>query len=197
MNADLVQTLKLGLTPWLYRGLGASVRLNRIGAVPDGPCIFACLHRDMIPALLAVEPYRPALLVSRSLDGEVLIRTLEERGFSFIRGSTGKDGGSAFRALLHRLRDGGSVGIAVDGPRGPYGKIHEGVLRLALRTGAPIVPVVAVPGRHLALKTWDRTVVPAPWSTLDVHFGPSVTVVAGGERDAAGAVSDHLLDGAA
>lgn len=193
---DLVQRLKFQLTPWIFRGLTASVRVERRQAPQPGPAtIFASLHRDMIPAIIGVAPYRPVLLVSRSDDGEILIRTLASRGYGFVRGSTGKEGGAAFRSLLSQLAAGRSIGIAVDGPRGPFGTIHDGVLRLARLSGATIVPVVATPGVHLSLKTWDRTIVPAPGSRLAITFGERITVGEGeaGRHGAELAVRRALL----
>jgi len=198
--SDLVKKFKRSVTPWVYRGLAASVRVDLSGAPdPGSGMIFAGLHRDMIPAVFGLTTYRPALLVSRSDDGEILIRTLAPYGFGFVRGSTGKEGGAAFRGLLGQLAAGRSVGIAVDGPRGPYGKIHDGALRLARRSGAPIVPMIATPGAHLTLKTWDRTVIPAPGSRLSLSFGSPISVSdePGGLVAAAAAVRAALLGGAA
>ena len=114
-----------------------------------------------------------------------------------MRGSTGKEGGAAFRSLLTQLRSGRSVGIAVDGPRGPFGKVHAGGLRLAQLSGLPVVPLHVEPGRHLALKTWDRTVVPAPGSRLRIRYGEPLYVDEGDEGVAAAAAElrERLLTG--
>jgi hypothetical protein len=186
----LSQRLKLLLTPPAWRLLAATVRRTpRAGTARDGAVIFACLHRDMIPAILHTRPARPALLVSRSSDGEILRRTLSREGFSFVRGSTGKEGSAAFLGLLAVLQAGGSVGLAVDGPRGPFGVVHDGVIRLARLAGVPIVPLRCRPGAHVALKTWDRTVVPAPLGRLVVTEAPDLSVdrEAGAEDCAAAA----------
>lgn len=187
MPDGLLQRLKLTATPWVYRGLTGSLRFRPphvLEASPPLPAIFACLHRDMLLAIPFVAPARPALLVSRSDDGEILLRTLARDGFAFVRGSTGKEGGPAFRGLLDALAAGTSVGIAVDGPRGPFGRVHEGVVRLAVRSGAPIVPLTARPGRHLRLKTWDRTVVPLPFSSVAMEVGRPLRVDPDGEGPA-------------
>jgi len=163
--------LKLRLAPPLYRMLSGSVRLAGHGTArrPGGrPVIFACLHRDMIPAIFHVRGAHPTLLVSRSPDGDILIRTLERDGYGFVRGSTGKQGGRAFRDLLLALEGGASLGLAVDGPRGPFGVVRDGVLQLSRRTGTPIVPLAVRCGRHLSLRNWDRTVLPLPFTCLDV-----------------------------
>lgn len=175
----MLARLKLWTTPWLYRGLSASVRLAGGGTPrrPDSvPVIFACLHRDMIPAILHVAPARPVLLVSRSPDGDLLIRSLSHHGFGFVRGSTGKQGREAFRGLLAALQAGRCVGLAVDGPRGPFGTVHDGVIQLSRRSGAPIVPLHIRVDRALTLGTWDRTVLPLPFARIDVLEGSEQVV---------------------
>ncbi len=171
--------LKLSLTPFLYRLLARSVRLSGGGTSyrPDTrPVIFACLHRDMIPAIIHVQLARPTLLVSRSPDGDILIQSLTQFGFSFVRGSTGKKGRSAFRGLLSALQSGASIGIAVDGPRGPFGVVHDGVIQLSRLTGVPIVPLSIRVKRKLTLNTWDRTVLPLPFARISVRERPEIVI---------------------
>jgi lysophospholipid acyltransferase (LPLAT)-like uncharacterized protein len=179
----LVQRLKLVLAPPLWRLLSRTVQIHAHGSPHDpqqAPAIYACLHRDMIPAILYVQPARPVLLVSRSRDGDILCRTLGSTGFSFVRGSTGSQGGRAFVQLLAALRAGRSVGVAVDGPRGPFGMVQEGAIQLSRHAGCPIVPLALRPRSCWRLPNWDRTVVPRPWSRVDVWEQEPMTVVAGG-----------------
>jgi lysophospholipid acyltransferase (LPLAT)-like uncharacterized protein len=158
-----------------WRLLTASVRCEPTALPPrpeSGPVIFACLHRDILPAIMYVRPARPYLLVSWSPDGELLVRALAPEGFRFVRGATGEDGGSkAFRQLLRVLAGGENVGVAFDGPRGPFGSVRPGVLQLARLSGAPILPLAAYAPRAWVLHTWDRTVVPRPGSRIWVRTG--------------------------
>ncbi len=167
-----VQAAKLTLAGGTWRCLNATTRVVDAAdrRAESGPArIFACLHRDILPALMYVAPVRPVLLVSHSGDGDILRRALGPRGFRFVRGSTGKEGGRAFRDLLRTLRDGHSVGLAVDGPRGPFGHIRSGVVQLARLSGRPIVPLTFEAPRALQLRTWDRTLVPLPFSRVLVR----------------------------
>ncbi len=141
-----------------------------------GPVIYACLHRDLIPAILYVRPVRPVLLVSQSADGEVLIRALGRHGFGFARGSTGRGGGPAFMRLLAALRAGRSVGVAVDGPRGPFGAVGEGVVQLSRLSGRPVVPLRARARHCWRLRTWDGTLVPWPGAATRVDEGAPLQV---------------------
>lgn len=175
------QALKLRAAPWLWRLLRRTVRLappDVLAAGAGGPVIYACLHRDILPCLLFVEPAAPHLLVSGSDDGAILVRALAGTRFRFVRGATGERGGRALVELRRALEGGGCVGIAVDGPKGPYGEIRDGVAHLSRLTGRPVVPLAAVPRRAWRLRTWDRTVVPLPWSRVGMRVG---TPLAAGE----------------
>jgi lysophospholipid acyltransferase (LPLAT)-like uncharacterized protein len=171
----VLQGLKLLLAPVAWGFLRASWHMplltDRLPAA-DEPLILCCLHRDILPVIMHVRPVRPVLLVSNSPDGDILIRTLGRRNYSFVRGATGEGGVRAFQDLVRQVESGRSVGLAVDGPKGPYGQVHDGVLQLARLTGRPILPIVARPGRHRVLGTWDRTVVPWPFSGIDFAYGP-------------------------
>jgi lysophospholipid acyltransferase (LPLAT)-like uncharacterized protein len=167
----VVQRLKLALGPAGWRLLAATCRHQTTPLAPGpavAPVIFACLHRDILPAMLYCRTARPFLLISKSPDGEILVRTLSRCGFGFVRGSTGHAGHEGFVGLLRELRAGNHVGVAVDGPRGPRGMVHDGVLQLAKRAQVPILPLVARCRRPLVLSTWDRTVVPLPFTAFAI-----------------------------
>jgi lysophospholipid acyltransferase (LPLAT)-like uncharacterized protein len=180
--------LRLAAPAWRLFVLSVPVRPKpAVRPAHPGPVIYACLHRDLIPAILYVRPTRPVLLVSQSADGEVLISALRPHGFGFARGSTGRGGGSAFVRLLTALREGRSVGVAVDGPRGPFGAVGEGVVQLSRLSGRPVVPLRARPRHCWRLRTWDGTIVPWPAAVAQVDEGPPLQVPA--EADPAEAQS--------
>ncbi len=169
----MVQGLKMTLAPWAWRLLAGSLKLEPLSPsfLSGGPYIFSCLHRDILPTIMHVKSARPVLLVSHSGDGDILVHTLGTRHYGYVRGATGEDGGRAFMGLIRHLEAGRNVGIAVDGPKGPFGRIHDGVLQLARLSGAAIVPLVARPSRARNLNSWDRTLVPYPWSRVTFEQG--------------------------
>ncbi len=172
----VLQAVKLALAPLVWRAVSRSWRVVPLltEEAANSPVIFACLHRDILPAICFVAPVRPCLLVSNSPDGEILIRTLRHGNFVFARGSTGSGGGRALVLLRRELEAGVSVGLAVDGPKGPFGKVQEGILHLARLTGAPIIPLRAVAHGAWTLRTWDRTLVPMPFARIDIETAPGI-----------------------
>jgi lysophospholipid acyltransferase (LPLAT)-like uncharacterized protein len=140
---------------------------------------YAFLHAHQIASVVAAER-GTAALVSRSRDGALLIPALRVRGVLVVRGSTrrgehDKGGREALGELCAHVRAGGPAYFAVDGPRGPRGHVHRGVVELAQQTGAHILPAVAVSSRALRLSTWDGLEIPWPWSQITVVFAPPIT----------------------
>ena len=90
------QGLKMAAAPLGWKVLRNTVSLHPRGVPQEAePAIYACLHRDILPAILFVRPVRPVLVVSHSPDGEIRVRALGERDYGFVRGATGEGGGLA------------------------------------------------------------------------------------------------------
>jgi lysophospholipid acyltransferase (LPLAT)-like uncharacterized protein len=115
--------------------------------------------------------------VSASGDGDWLVPLCRARRIVPVRGSTGKRGDDkGGRTALAKMADGVRSGVpallAVDGPRGPRSGVHWGVVDLARETDACIVVAgVFLPAKRFTLeRTWDRTQLPRPFSTLTGRF---------------------------
>jgi len=115
-------------------------------------------------------------LVSPSSDGEIIASLLRLFGLNVIRGSSFKGGTRAFRGLIRTVKGGNSAAIIADGSRGPALKVQEGVIHLAMLTGAPILPVTYGAERAVFLKSWDRFMIPWPFSRVAVIYGDPVYV---------------------
>lgn len=187
--------LKLALAPVGWRLLSGTWRCPSTEVTPNDPggaVIFACLHRDILVAIRFCRSARPSLLVSKSTDGQILIRTLQRDGFGFVRGSTGHDGREGFVGLMRELRAGRHVGLAVDGPRGPFGRVHPGALQLARRAAVPIVPLRVAGSGCIQLNTWDRTRVPLPGARLEVTVMPRLLVDPDADAEEMGRIAGEL-----
>lgn len=144
------------------------------------PYIYAVLHAHQIPAIVDGERGTGAM-VSRSLDGELIVPTLKLCGIVPFRGSggrgqrRGRGGLVALEALVEHVRSGHPAYLAVDGPRGPRGRVQRGIATLARRTNAVIICLVPVPSRRWILhKAWDRMQIPKPFARIDGYFAPPI-----------------------
>ena len=150
---------------WLMRAILQPVahlywRLSRIGRehVPaEGPVIFASNHRSFLdPFILGLIARRPIYYVAKEelFRHRLLGWVLNALGAFPVRRGTGDE--EMVRTAKAILARGDAVLIFPEGTRvrpGPLGRPKRGVGRLALETGAPVVPV-AIIGTEAVRNGW-------------------------------------------
>jgi len=139
--------------------------------------IFAFFHGDLLALLYAHREAGVLILASESRDGEIMSRLLGHLGFEAVRGSSKRNGHKALLSLIRGMRRGKTVAIAVDGPRGPLHEVKTGALFLAGISKAPIIPVAAAAKKYTVVeRSWDKLVIPAPFTECLVQFGDPIYV---------------------
>jgi len=185
----LSQRIVLALVPpvaaLLIRALYATLRMEAVsepGAIipfdNTKPCIYAFWHRSLLIATPHFSPVTPVIIVSRSFDGELIVRTTNRFGYSSMRGSSSRNGADALIGLLRALKDGQLASITVDGPRGPAYVAKPGIVTLAQKSGLPISFFYIQPQRAWLLRSWDRFIIPKPFSRCVVTYAAPVPVTA-------------------
>jgi hypothetical protein len=166
------------LGPWTYRLLCSTYRVRIEGKrwhewVCRTGCVVGVLwHQRLFSAPFFLRRIPDlALLVSRSKDGEMIRYILESLGYRAVQGSSTRRGGEAYREMKAHLARGGRVGITPDGPRGPARRVQPGAPRLALESGAWILPVTISARPGWFLPSWDRFLFPRPFARVVVLFG--------------------------
>jgi lysophospholipid acyltransferase (LPLAT)-like uncharacterized protein len=163
-----------------YQPLGPNVEPTQPGL--HERYLYAFWHENLV--LLAYHYARPDVyvLISQHADGELIAEICRRLGFSLVRGSTSRGGVEAVRQML-RVGDGAHLAITPDGPRGPRRHVQLGLVYLAARTGMPIVPIGI--GFHQPWRTqsWDRFVLPRPWSVATCVTAPPVTVPTDADKE--------------
>jgi len=112
-----------------------------------------------------------AALISASRDGELLADAIKRFGFDVVRGSSSRLGASAILQLEGVLASGRDVVITPDGPRGPAYKLGPGIIFLAQKSGAAVVPINMEYSSCWRIKSWDRFIVPRPFARVRVIIG--------------------------
>jgi lysophospholipid acyltransferase (LPLAT)-like uncharacterized protein len=64
----------------------------------------------------------------------------------------------------------------VDGPRGPKAVVKAGLISMAQLSGAAIIPVYISVNRAWIARSWDRCLIPKPFSRVLVRFGQPIDV---------------------
>ncbi len=118
------------------------------------------------------------MMVSLHGDGEIIAQAIDRFGIRTVRGSPKKGGARAMRELIKLVRNGEYAAITPDGPRGPRMRAAKGVITLARLTGAPILPVSYSTTRRKIAGSWDRFLLPLPFSRGAVVTGDAVHVPA-------------------
>ena len=130
---------------------------------------------------------RGAALISASRDGELLADAIKRFRFDVVRGSSSRLGASALRQLTQVLTSGCDVVITPDGPRGPAYELGPGIIFLAQKSGAAVLPMNMEYSSCWRIKSWDRFIVPRPFAKVRVLIGhphPVRSTITGEEFEA-------------
>ncbi len=111
-----------------------------------------------------------AAVISAHGDGEFLSRAVESYGHKAIRGSSRKNSLNAMRGIISSLKSNLSVCITPDGPKGPRFKIKGNISNLAAKFKIPIIPICYSSSHAKVLDTWDKFIIPYPFSTIMIEI---------------------------
>jgi lysophospholipid acyltransferase (LPLAT)-like uncharacterized protein len=184
--------LKFRFVTWVasivWKALKLTLRKRHRGAAPIGALvaddqrfILAFFHRRLVMMPLSY-PYRRrnpdgekrgvAILSSDSKDGEISAAIWRHLGIHAVRGTSSHGGGAqGLVKMIQVVRQGWDLGITPDGPKGPRCQVKPGAIAVAKKTKAWIVPVSVAYSHSWQLKTWDRMLIPKPFSKVAVLYG--------------------------
>ena len=146
-----------GVTPILF-GRGA------------GPRIFCFWHQCVLPCAIYYRTSHAVILISRSFDGELITRILRMFGFDAVRGSSSRGAREGLLGLKDVIESGKPAIFTADGPRGPIYQTKMGPIKLAQMTGAPIGAFHLQPEHAWVMGSWDRFLVPKPFTRIVVSW---------------------------
>ncbi len=202
---DRLRRKKREISNRIVAGFGARVlklwfatcRLTIVGreiyeryGLGEGGTVGATWHRGAIFLVWFFRRIHPMIMFSRSRDGDLLAGFAERLGVIPVRGSSSRGGGEALRKMTEFLSGPGlrKAATVLDGPRGPRCVAKKGMIVLAREAGVPLVPIMVSAHPAITLrKTWDRTLIPLPFSRAVVMFGEPWTIprdLSGGDLEA-------------
>ena len=171
---------------WLLRVWFATCRITIVGQEVhdrfvrgDEKMVGGTWHRGALFLVWFYRRVRPMVMFSRSRDGELIAGYAERLGVVVTRGSSSRGGASALRAMIRHLRRPGprKAATVLDGPRGPRFRVQPGMLQLARATGVAFIPIAMSAAPAITLtRTWDRTLIPLPFSRVVVSYGEPLTI---------------------
>lgn len=138
--------------------------------------IWCFWHRSVIPAAWLYRNRKHAVMTSRSFDGEYIARIIQKLGFTAVRGSSSRGAVGAMFGMREQLEAGHSVVFTIDGPRGPRYVAKPGPVLLAKKTGVPVSCFYVAVERAWILNSWDRMIIPKPFSRAVTYAGSPMPV---------------------
>ncbi len=139
--------------------------------------IYASWHQRFFSGITFFASRKPiSIMISQSKDGELISRIVNVLGYYPVRGSSSKRGRQALGEIQKLVQEGYKVGHIVDGPRGPLGIVKPGLLLIARASGMPIVPVITSAEKKWVFNSWDRFMVPKPFSRVIIRFSDEIRI---------------------
>ena len=175
------------LIGWLLSGLFVTLRPEYLQRQSEyqirnsrSPILYTFWHGRMLYFVKMYEflGSKVTILVSHSRDGEFVAQLLTRFGFHITRGSSSQGGARGLLAVVDKVRSGMDACFTPDGPRGPRHRVKPGLVLVAKRTGAPILPMTFGARRSRALHSWDAFLLPLPFSRVVVIYGEPIYVPA-------------------
>jgi len=140
--------------------------------------IILCTHHQQFFAAIRYfqkyKKYKPGILISRSDDGEFISAIANRTGWVTVRGSSSKGGAKGLHNMIDHLTEHRLAGHIIDGPRGPFGIVKPGVVRMAHATSSIIVPFYTRADRAWYFRSWDKFFLPKPFSKVILRFGDKI-----------------------
>ncbi len=156
------------------------------------PLIGSFWHSCIIPATYICRDLGVRVMSSTSYDGEYMGRIIHKFGFVAVKGSSTRNAVRALLGLRRALEAGWTVAFTLDGPRGPRHKVKPGPVALARSSGVPMTMFHAAVDRAWVLNTWDKLMVPKPFSRVLLRFGKLIPVPRGASEEEMVRYSDEL-----
>ncbi len=142
-----------------------------------GKLIYASWHQRFFPGITFFSSRKPiAIIISKSLDGEMAARAVKALGWHPVRGSSSRGGKEALSEVKTLARLNFKIGHIVDGPQGPFGVVKPGLIKIAQAGDMPILPTITSAQNRWVFNSWDRFMVPKPFSRVIIRFGDPIHV---------------------
>jgi len=157
---------------WRVEGLEHLEAILASGRQP----VMAFWHGRILPATFYFRHRGIVVITSENFDGEWIARIIERFGYGTARGSTSRGARKAILQLVRDMKRGKPAGFTLDGPRGPARVAQPGAVWLARATGNPLLPFHLEASSHWTMRSWDRTQIPKPFSTVALSVGTPIEV---------------------
>lgn len=171
-------------------------RFHKPQRISDPPFLAAFWHGEILmnPFMhkKILKDVKMSLMISDHFDGEMIARSVSYFGFDTIRGSSSKGGIKALKESFKKIDQGHSIAITPDGPRGPRHSVADGIVSIAQKKDLEIMAFNYKASSFWQMKSWDKFIVPKPFSTLDFYASEPFKVTGLSQEEAKAEIKRRL-----
>jgi lysophospholipid acyltransferase (LPLAT)-like uncharacterized protein len=164
----------LGYLLMRFYWLTSKKNFHITGEITQEQSIVICWHGELLMSPQAYRHYHKKQLasgiISRHFDGEMIARILMYFSIAPLRGSSSRGAKQVLLEAFRALKKGDDLLVTPDGPRGPRHTISDGAIALAHKAKAPVLTVNYIPKAYWQLGSWDKFVIPKPFTTIDFYL---------------------------
>lgn len=160
-----------------------------------GKAIYTCWHSHILYIFYHFRGlHKYHLMVSPSRDGDLIANVGKLLGYKVVRGSSYKRTVPGTRECIDILKQDMKVVIIADGSRGPYHKAQVGSVQMSRITGAPVYTLTYDAQPKYEFPSWDKFLLPLPFSKVTLNFGPPMTVPPDADKETIRQKQDEFTD---
>ncbi|AKF24076.1 hypothetical protein YH65_00620 [Sulfurovum lithotrophicum] len=174
-----------------------SKKFHFISPVGEEQHVCVCWHGELF---MSPQAYREihkkqlaSAIISSHFDGSLIAGTLKYLHIRPLRGSTKRGARQVLLQAFKSIKAGEEVLITPDGPRGPRHSMSDGAVGIALKSGLPIFIMNFMAENYWQLKSWDRFVIPKPFSKVDFYL-QSISLEGMDFEEAKAFLSERMLE---
>lgn len=199
LSPNVVGAVGHFISKLLVKSLRVDIRVHPKVTIED-QYVHAFWHdKQFAPIMLlnksALGKGKHACFVSASGDGEMLAQWLKRLGYKLVRGSSSRKALSGLVNLINITKEGYSVGITADGPRGPYHKSKSGAAYIAYKAGIGLLPLgIAYSSKWQFNKSWDKYQLPKPFAKAVIYIGEPLHLTDISDMESVMAQVDKAID---
>jgi lysophospholipid acyltransferase (LPLAT)-like uncharacterized protein len=145
---------------------------------------FAIWHNRLAYSMYIFGNYKNTFgLTSPHSDGKIIGKLVLMMNHKIIKGSTNKNSNSAVKEIIKQITNGSKIVVTPDGPRGPIYKNGSVITKIANKYNKKLIPVSCHASSYFELKSWDKMMIPKPFSKITVVIGKPLELSGDDDRD--------------
>jgi lysophospholipid acyltransferase (LPLAT)-like uncharacterized protein len=138
--------------------------------------VFAFWHGTMLVPWYLVKNFSPSTIISKSKDGDLLAKILENWDYNVKRGSSSNGGKEVLEELIKAAKNNRNIAITPDGPRGPEKVMKAGGVIIAKKVQIPLILIGVDYKIKIALNSWDKLEIPFFFSRANIIYSDPIFI---------------------